>query len=71
MDAAKTSGAWARAKRLAGRILSGLIQLGDMTENAIAFHAVAVQPGWGDSLVRTIQIGNHVFYRRATRTRSS
>jgi hypothetical protein len=71
MDAAKTSGAWARAKRLAGRILTGLIQLGDMTEDAIAFHAVAVQPGWGDSLVRTIQIGNHVFYRRATRTRSS
>jgi hypothetical protein len=71
MDAAKTSGAWARAKRLAGRILTGLIQLGDMTEDAIAFHAVAVQPGWGDHLVKTIQIGNHVFYRRATRTRSS
>jgi hypothetical protein len=71
MDAAKSTGAWARAKRLAGRILTGLIQLGDMTEDAIAFHAVAVAPGWGDHLVRTIQIGNHIFYRRAPRTRSS
>jgi hypothetical protein len=71
MDTAKTSSAWSRAKHLAGRILTGLVQLGDMTEDAIAFHAVAVQPGWGDHLIRTIQIGNHVFYRRATRTRSS
>ncbi|HEX4158364.1 MAG TPA: cell wall hydrolase [Rhizomicrobium sp.] len=71
MVAPKTVGAWARAKRLAGRILTGLVQLGDMTEDAIAFHAVAVQPGWGDHLVRTIQIGNHIFYRKAARTRSS
>jgi spore germination cell wall hydrolase CwlJ-like protein len=71
MDAPKSNGSWVRAKRLAGRILNGLIQLGGVTEDAIAFHAVAVQPGWGDHLVRTIQIGNHVFYRRATRTRSS
>ncbi|HTT84999.1 MAG TPA: cell wall hydrolase [Rhizomicrobium sp.] len=71
LEATKATGAWARAKRLAGRILTGLVQLGDVTENAIAFHAVAVQPGWGDHLIRTIQIGNHVFYRAATRTRSS
>ncbi len=71
MENPKTSGAWARARRLAGRILTGLVQLGDMTEDAIAFHAVAVQPGWGDHLIRTIQIGNHVFYRAAPRTRSS
>lgn len=71
LDDRKTPGAWARAKRLAGRILTGLIQLGDVTEDAIAFHAVAVQPEWGGHLVRTIQIGKHVFYRRAPRTRSS
>jgi hypothetical protein len=71
MDEPKTMGAWQRAKRLAGRILTGLVQLSDVTEDAIAFHAVAVQPGWGDRLIRTIQIGNHVFYRAATRTRSS
>ncbi|HEY3638297.1 MAG TPA: cell wall hydrolase [Rhizomicrobium sp.] len=71
LDQPKSMGAWQRAKRLAGRILTGLVQLGDVTENAIAFHAVAVQPGWGGHLVKTIQIGNHVFYRAATRTRSS
>lgn len=71
MDAPKTVGAWARARRLAGRIMTGLIQLGDVTEDAIAFHAVAIQPGWGDHLIRTIQIGNHIFYRRATHTQSS
>jgi spore germination cell wall hydrolase CwlJ-like protein len=72
LDLPKSLGAWLRAKRLAGRILTGLVPLGDVTENAIAFHALDVQPGWGDHLVRTIQIGNHVFYRAAFRsTRSS
>ncbi|HWE07233.1 MAG TPA: cell wall hydrolase [Rhizomicrobium sp.] len=61
----KTPGAWARAKRLAAKILGGLVQLGDITEDAISFHAVDVEPGWGDHLVKTIQIGNHVFYRSA------
>jgi spore germination cell wall hydrolase CwlJ-like protein len=64
----KTPGAWASARRLAAKILNGLIQLGDVTEDAISFHAADVEPGWGDSLVRTIQIGNHVFYRAAPRS---
>jgi hypothetical protein len=67
MQLAKAPGAWARAKRLAARILTGLVQLGDETEDAISFHAVDVQPGWGDHLIKTIQIGNHVFYRAAAR----
>ncbi|MGH6887829.1 MAG: cell wall hydrolase [Rhizomicrobium sp.] len=67
LDRAKAPGSWARAKRLAGKILTGLVTLGDETENAIAFHAVDVQPGWGDRLVKTIQIGNHIFYRAAPR----
>jgi hypothetical protein len=67
LDEAKASGSWTRAKRLAGKILTGLVTLGDETENAIAFHAVDVQPGWGDRLVKTIQIGNHIFYRAAPR----
>lgn len=67
LDQPRSAGAWAHARRLAGRILTGLVALGDETENAIAFHAVDVEPGWGDRLVRTIQIGNHVFYRAAPR----
>jgi spore germination cell wall hydrolase CwlJ-like protein len=71
MHEAKASGSWWRAKRLAARIVNGLIQLGNETDDAISFHAVDVQPGWGDHLVRTIQIGNHIFYkpsRLATRS---
>ena len=68
---ARNAGAWARAKRLAVRILSGVEQLGNETADAISFHAVDVEPGWDDHLVRTIQIGNHIFYRPAFRSRSS
>lgn len=67
LQEAKTPGAWSRAKRLAGKILTGLVTLGDETENAIAFHAVDVQPDWSDHLVKTIQIGNHIFYRAVPR----
>lgn len=67
LQEAKAPGAWSRAKRLAGKILTGLVTLGDETENAIAFHAVDVQPDWGDHLVKTIQIGNHIFYRALPR----
>lgn len=68
---AKNWGAWARAKRLAGRIVTGVELLGNETADAISFHAVDVEPGWGDHLVKTIQIGNHVFYRSAFRSHSS
>jgi hypothetical protein len=68
----KNFGAWARAKRLAARILSGVEQLGNETADAISFHAVDVEPGWDEQrLVKTIQIGNHIFYRSAFRSRSS
>jgi hypothetical protein len=68
---AKNYGAWSRAKRLAARIVSGLDQLGNETAGAISFHAVDVEPEWGDRLVKTVQIGNHVFYRSAFRSHAS
>ena len=67
----KSPGAWWRARMLAAKIMAGVVQLGDVTENAISFHATDVQPDWADHLERTIQIGNHVFYRAASRTKSS
>ena len=63
--------AWARARRLAVRIVSGVELLGNETADAISFHAVDVEPGWDDHLVKTIQIGNHVFYRAAFHPHSS
>jgi spore germination cell wall hydrolase CwlJ-like protein len=70
---AKSPGAWSRAKRLAVRILVGAELLGNETADAISFHAVDVEPGWDDQrLIKTIQIGNHIFYRSAAfRSRAS
>ena len=67
----KNWSAWARARRLAVRIVSGVELLGNETADAISFHAVDVEPGWDDHLIRTIQIGNHIFYRSAFHPHSS
>lgn len=68
----KNWSAWTRAKRLAVGIVTGAERLGNETADAISFHAVDVEPGWDQQrLVKTIQIGNHIFYRSAFRTHSS
>lgn len=67
----KTAAAWYRARTLAAKIMAGVVPLGDITGDAISFHAADVQPEWADRLEKTIQIGNHVFYRAAARTKSS
>jgi spore germination cell wall hydrolase CwlJ-like protein len=71
LDQRKSAGAWARSYSLAGRIMVGIVHLGDITGNAISFHAVDAQPDWADRLERTTQIGNHVFYRALPRTKPS
>jgi spore germination cell wall hydrolase CwlJ-like protein len=70
-DRPKEPEAWYRARMLAAKILAGAVPLADVTEGAISFHAVDAQPGWDEHLERTIQIGNHIFYRRAPSTRAS
>lgn len=67
----KTPGAWAQARLLAAKILSGYMLLGNATGGATSFHAVDVEPDWSASLERTVQIGNHVFYRPLARTHAS
>jgi spore germination cell wall hydrolase CwlJ-like protein len=67
----KSSGAWSRARLLAAKIMAGAVHLGDITGDAISFHASEIQPDWADTMERTIQIGNHVFYRSAARSKSS
>lgn len=66
----KSRYAWYEAQLLAARIMTGEVRLNDITGDAVNFHAVYVQPDWANHMVRTIQIGNHVFYRWA-RTRQS
>jgi spore germination cell wall hydrolase CwlJ-like protein len=61
------TGAWENAEDLADQILQGKIVTG-ITQRALYYHAVSVRPDWADSMVRTVQIGNHVFYRERRRT---
>ena len=66
----KAPQAWLRAQILAARILTGEENLGDVTEGATSFHAASVLPDWANDLRRTVQIGNHIFYRNAARSRT-
>ena len=68
---AKQPRAWYRAEALAARILTGEVPLQNATGGATSFHAVSVTPDWAETLERTTQIGNHVFYRGTIRMRSS
>ena len=45
--------------------------MNDATGGATSFHATSVQPDWASDLKRTVQIGNHIFYRGVPRVRSS
>jgi hypothetical protein len=67
----KSFAAWTRARLLAAKIMAGAVHLGDITGDAISFHASEILPDWADTMERTIQIGNHVFYRPMPRTKSS
>lgn len=53
--------AWTRARQVAARTLSGVV-LRDIG-SATHFHTTSVSPDWGSSMLRTAQVGLHVFYR--------
>ena len=59
----KSPGPWHRAERLALQIVMGIVKLGDTTLDATSYHATEVQPAWSETMERTVQIGNHIFYR--------
>lgn len=59
----KAPGAWMEAQIIAARILTGEEHLGDITDGATSYHAVSVQPDWAAELQKTVQIGNHIFYK--------
>jgi spore germination cell wall hydrolase CwlJ-like protein len=68
MRKAKQPSAWREAETLAARIMTGEIPLKNATGGATNFHAASVSPDWADTMSKTAQIGNHVFYRgHATR----
>ena len=60
----KERGTWQHVRVLADKILSGAVKLAGETGHAIAYHSVDVAPAWADEMIETVQIGNHIFYRR-------
>ena len=71
MKRAKQPSAWREAEALAAKIMTGQLNLKNATGGALNFHAASVSPDWADTMYKTTQIGNHVFYRNAPRTRDS
>jgi spore germination cell wall hydrolase CwlJ-like protein len=62
----KEPGPWAEARYLAGQIIARRVSLGDATGGAISYHADYVTTDWS-YMKETVQIGGHIFYRRAPR----
>ncbi len=54
---------WSRTNMLANQIILGRIKLRGHTRRAIAYHSVDVNPFWAKNMIKTAQIGNHLFYR--------
>jgi spore germination cell wall hydrolase CwlJ-like protein len=54
--------AWKDADRLASKILHGEL-VTSLTRNAMFYHSVDVLPDWTAKMVRTAQIGRHIFYQ--------
>jgi spore germination cell wall hydrolase CwlJ-like protein len=71
MKHAKRPEEWRQAESLAAQILTGQVALKNATGGALNYHAVSVAPDWAETMDRTTQIGNHIFYRDAPRSRDS
>jgi spore germination cell wall hydrolase CwlJ-like protein len=71
MKRAKQPGAWSQSEMLAAQILTGQVALKNATGGALNYHAASVLPDWADTMDKTTQIGNHVFYRSTPHTRDS
>jgi spore germination cell wall hydrolase CwlJ-like protein len=60
-DQAKEDESYATAREIARRALN--LQLGDRTRGALYFHHRGVTPGWAAEYVKTVEIGEFVFYK--------
>jgi spore germination cell wall hydrolase CwlJ-like protein len=73
MKRPKQQEAWLRAEALAAQILTNQSPRRNATGGALNFHAVTVAPEWAETMDKTTQIGNHIFYKHVPlqRTRDS
>lgn len=51
----------AQALDISKKVIKGELQ--DITGGATNYHATTVKPSWAAKMTKTVQIGNHVFYR--------
>ena len=54
---------YARFLELAKGIIRNEYNLIDITDGALFYHADYVKPAWAKTKIRTIEIGDHIFYR--------
>jgi len=60
-DKTRDTEAWEIAMLIATGVYNG--NLGDFVEGATHYHATYVLPEWAETKTKTVQIGDHVFYR--------
>lgn len=65
---AKQPEEWRQAELMAAQILTGQVALKNSTGGALNYHAITVAPDWAETMDKTTQIGNHIFYRGVPRT---
>lgn len=58
-DKPKDKNAWALARQIAWSAFNS--DQGDPTDGALFYHATYVSPEWSKKMIRTAQIGNHLF----------
>jgi hypothetical protein len=58
--------AWERAQHIAAQVMLGYTR--SVTGRATHYHTTAVDPVWNSLLVKTAEVGTHVFYRFPNRT---
>ena len=63
MDAAEEEEVYSRAKEIARKALNR--QLKDRTGGALYFHRRKLAPDWSREYIRTVEVGEHLFYKPA------
>lgn len=61
-DDVRQPAAWARAKQIAQKAMSGNSGMGSAMGLATNYHADYVKPKWSRSMRRLVKIGRHIFY---------
>jgi len=63
LDDAEEKESYARAKEIARKALNRLLK--DRTGGALYFHNRKVAPKWSKEYIKTVEVGEHVFYKPA------